>query len=150
AAGAGIRGMREGWQARGTPRKARRANLIARVDDAVGRRRCRTNGGNAMGDTRISVEAFAGTITLADLERDPYPIYRRLRDQAPVAFVPAVDLWLVTRWEDAWFVDHHPELFTAATEPSTLNRTMGVNMLGSEGPAHERIRGVVEAPFRPR
>src|SRR5947208_879368 len=103
-----------------------------------------------MGEVRLSAEAFAGTITLGDLERDPYPIYRRLRDQAPVAFVPAVDLWLVTRWEDVWFVDHHPELFTAATEPSTLNRTMGVNMLGSEGPVHERIRSVVEAPFRPR
>jgi cytochrome P450 len=94
--------------------------------------------------------SFAETITLEDLERDPYPIYERLRADEPVAWVPAVGLWLVTRWEDVWFVDHHPALFTAATDPSTLNRTMGVNMLGSEGPVHERIRAVVEAPFRPR
>jgi cytochrome P450 len=57
---------------------------------------------------------------------------------------------LVTRWEDVYFVDHHPELFSGATDPSTLNRTMGVNMLGSEGAAHDRVRSVVEGPFRPR
>jgi len=94
--------------------------------------------------------SFAETITLEELERDPYPIYRRLRDEDPVAFVPAVELWLVTRWEDVYTVDHHPERFTGATDPSTLNRTMGVNMLGSEGAAHDRVRRVVEAPFRPR
>ncbi len=97
-----------------------------------------------------AASTFVETITLEDLERDPYPIYARLRDEAPVAFVPAVGLWLVTRWEDVTHVDHHPELFTAATDPSTLNRTMGVNMLGSEGEAHRRIRSVVEAQFRPR
>jgi cytochrome P450 len=56
----------------------------------------------------------------------------------------------VTRWDDVYFVDHHPESFTGATDPSTLNRTMGVNMLGTEGSAHDRVRQVVEAPFRPR
>jgi cytochrome P450 len=90
------------------------------------------------------------TITLEDLERDPYPIYVRLRDEEPVSWVPAVELWLVTRYQDVRHVDLSSDLFTAATEPSTLNRTMGVNMLGSEGPDQQRIRRVVEPPFRPR
>jgi cytochrome P450 len=89
-------------------------------------------------------------ITLEELEHDPYPIYARLRDEEPVSWVPAVQLWLVTRYEDVRFVGHSPEVFTAATEPSTLNRTMGVNMLGSEGPGQRRIRRVLEPPFRPR
>ncbi len=90
------------------------------------------------------------TITLEGLERDPYPIYARLRDEEPVSWVPAVQLWLVTRYDDVRDVDLTPEVFTAATEPSTLNRTMGVNMLGSEGPEQQRIRRIVEPPFRPR
>jgi cytochrome P450 len=90
------------------------------------------------------------SITLDELETDPYPIYERLRDDEPVAWVPAVGLWLVTRVEDVQHVDQTPEVFTAETDPSTLNRTMGKNMLGSEGPDQERIRRVVEAPFRPR
>ncbi len=89
-------------------------------------------------------------ITLDELERDPYPIYARLRDEEPVSWVPAVQLWLVTRYDDVRHVGLSPEVFTAATEPSTLNRTMGVNMLGSEGPDQRRIRRVVEPPFRPR
>ncbi len=90
------------------------------------------------------------TITLEQLEADPYPVYARLRDEEPVSWVPAVQLWLVTRFEDVRAVDLAPELFTAATEPSTLNRTMGRNMLGSEGPDQQRIRRIAEPPFRPR
>jgi cytochrome P450 len=89
-------------------------------------------------------------ITLEELERDPYPIYARLRDEEPVSWVPAVQLWLVTRHDDVRTICLAPETFTAATEPSTLNRTMGVNMLGSEGPDQRRIRRVLEPPFRPR
>ncbi len=90
------------------------------------------------------------SITLEELERDPYPIYARLRDEEPVSWVPAVQLWLVTRHDDVRTVDMTPDLFTAETDPSTLNRTMGKNMLGSEGPDQERIRRITEIPFRPR
>jgi cytochrome P450 len=89
-------------------------------------------------------------VTLEELERDPYPIYARLRDEEPVSWVPTVGLWLVTRYDDVRYVDQTPEVFTAETEPSTLNRTMGKNMLGSEGPDQRRIRRVLEPPFRPR
>jgi cytochrome P450 len=90
------------------------------------------------------------SVTLDLLEEDPYPVYARLRDEEPVSWVPAVQLWLVTRYEDVRLVDVTPEVFTAQTVPSTLNRTMGVNMLGSEGPDQQRIRRITEAPFRPR
>jgi cytochrome P450 len=90
------------------------------------------------------------SVTLDLLEEDPYPVYARLRDEEPVSQVPAVQLWLVTRYEDVRLVDVTPDVFTAQTVPSTLNRTMGVNMLGSEGPGQQRIRRITEAPFRPR
>ena len=93
---------------------------------------------------------FGEQITLDELERDPYPIYARLRDEEPVSWVPAVQLWLVTRYDDVRTVCLEPERFTADTDPSTLNRTMGRNMLGSEGPDQRRIRAIVEPPFRPR
>ena len=90
------------------------------------------------------------SITLEELERDPCPIYARLRDEEPVSWVPAVQLWLVTRHDDVRLVDLTPDLFTAETDPSTLNRTMGKNMLGSEGPDQQRIRRITEIPFHPR
>jgi cytochrome P450 len=90
------------------------------------------------------------SVSLDLLEEDPYPVYARLRDEEPVSWVPAVQLWLVTRYEDVRLVDLTPDVFTAQTVPSTLNRTMGMNMLGSEGPGQQRIRRITEAPFRPR
>jgi cytochrome P450 len=90
------------------------------------------------------------TISLSELERDPYPIYERLRNEEWVSSVPAVGLWLVTRHDDVKHVAGDPETFTAATDPSTLNRTMGENMLGMEGPEQRWIRAITEVPFRPR
>jgi cytochrome P450 len=98
------------------------------------------------GGTSVSV---GESVTLEELERDPYPIYARLRDEEPVSWVPAVQLWLVTRYDDVRTVDLTPQVFTAETDPSTLNRTMGRNMLGSEGADQQRIRRITEAPFRP-
>jgi len=46
-------------------------------------------------------------------------------------------------------VDVTPGVFTGETEPSTLNRTFGKNMLGSEGAYHDRIRTIIEPAFRP-
>jgi cytochrome P450 len=87
-------------------------------------------------------------ITVEELERDPYPAYARLRADEPVSWVESVGLWLVTRWDDVGHIIKTPELFTAETEPSTLNRTFGKNLLGSEGPYHQRIRSIIQPWFR--
>jgi cytochrome P450 len=87
-------------------------------------------------------------ITVEQLEADPYPIYERLRAEEPVCFVPSVGLWLVTRWDDVQHVDRSPDVFTGETEPSTLNRTFGKNLLGSEGAYHDRIRSIIYPWFR--
>jgi cytochrome P450 len=94
--------------------------------------------------------AFAETITVEDLERDPYPIYERLRDEDPVAFVPAVGLWLITRWDDVQHIATHPELFTAEVDSSPLARTLGVNVLTLDGDAQKRIRATMDPSMRPR
>ena len=91
---------------------------------------------------------YGSTVTLEELEHDPYPVYKRLRDEEPVSYVDAVELWLVTRWDDVNHVDRTPHLFTGETEPSTLNRTFGKNLLGSEGAYHQRIRSIIYPAFR--
>jgi cytochrome P450 len=92
--------------------------------------------------------AVGPSISVEELERDPYPAYARLREEEPVSWVESVGLWLVTRWDDVSQVVKTPDLFTAETEPSTLNRTFGKNLLGSEGPYHERVRAIVSPWFR--
>ena len=88
-------------------------------------------------------------ITLADLEVDPDPIMARLRADEPVCWVPALEMWLVTRWDDVAHMEEHPELFTAATEPSFLARALGRNMLTCDPPEHTRVQQIMQPPFQP-
>ena len=32
---------------------------------------------------------------------DPYPTYARIRDEAPVAYLRDLDLWVLSRYEDS-------------------------------------------------
>src|SRR5215208_8406994 len=91
---------------------------------------------------------IGASIGVEDLERDPYPAYARLRADEPVSWVESVGLWLVTRWDDVSYVIKTPDVFTGETEPSTLNRTFGKNLLGSEGAYHQRIRSIIYPAFR--
>ena len=42
----------------------------------------------------------ASAITVEALNADPYPIYDELRKLAPIVYVPQIDEWLVTSWDD--------------------------------------------------
>jgi len=44
---------------------------------------------------------------------DPYPVYRRLRDEAPVHHAEARGVWSVTRFEDVMAVLQQPEVFSS-------------------------------------
>jgi cytochrome P450 len=89
-------------------------------------------------------------ITVEMLEADPHAVYERLRDEAPVCYVPAVGLTLVTRWDDVQFVATHPDIFTANVAASPLERTLGANVLTLDGAAHSRLRATMDTPMRPR
>ena len=47
------------------------------------------------------------------LDEDPYPAYRRLRDERPVHFSPERGVYSVTRYDDVLTVLNTPELFSS-------------------------------------
>lgn len=97
------------------------------------------------------MSTFAESITVADLERDPYPIYARLRAEAPVAWVPAVNCWLVTRADEVEIVTTKTELFTAEAPDAPVDRSFGGRTLMTmDGPDHLELRKTLDAKFRPR
>ncbi len=91
--------------------------------------------------------SFAATVTAEDLDRDPDPILARLREEEPVAWIPALQMWFVTRWDDVQAMEDQPEIFSAATEPSFLARTLGENMLTLDPPACTRLQKACKPPF---
>jgi cytochrome P450 len=44
---------------------------------------------------------------------DPYPVYRELRDHAPVHFAQESGCWCVSRYEDVLHILNHPETFSS-------------------------------------
>ena len=51
--------------------------------------------------------------TLPEVQQDPYPWYRRLRDEAPVSFIPALNAWGLFRYDDCKHAFLHPATFSA-------------------------------------
>ena len=95
--------------------------------------------------------AFADEITVEALETDPYPIYAQLRREAPVAWVPAANVWFVTRWQDVEFVSKNAKLFAAEVPTSPVDRTMGSpTILTCDGPAHGELRRGFDTKYKPR
>jgi cytochrome P450 len=58
------------------------------------------------------------TITIAELTRDPYPIYRRLRREAPVLRVKSVGRTFLTKAADTKYVKDNAALFSS-DDPNT-------------------------------
>ncbi|WP_126173796.1 cytochrome P450 [Altericroceibacterium xinjiangense] len=94
---------------------------------------------------------FAESITIEALERDPYPIYARLRREAPITPVPAANVWFATRWADVETIVKSPRLFTAEAADSPVERSFGSpTILTCEGAVHRELRGGLEARYRAR
>src|SRR5437660_50190 len=88
-------------------------------------------------------------ITIEELERDPHPLLAELRAREPVSWLPALDGWLVTRYDLALQVMRDPETFTVDDPRFSTARIVGPSMLSLDGREHQRHREPFVAPFRP-
>ena len=94
--------------------------------------------------------SFVDEITLEQLEADPYPIYARLRAEAPVAWIPAAEVWFVTRFQDCSDVGNGEYGFVAASGHPTLERVFNKpNVLTSDGLIHDDLRAGIDPRLTP-
>src|SRR5436190_136724 len=90
---------------------------------------------------------------------NPYPLYKRLRTEAPVYWDPYLHAWVVTRYADVVTVLHHfsadrtptPEQFAALGLPELgpVSQMMVKQMLFMDAPDHTRLRGLASYAFTP-
>jgi len=86
-------------------------------------------------------------IDLAELERDPYPIYARLREEKPVCWVPELCMYFVTRYADVVAILQDDKRFVVGTERSTVFDTFGEHMMTVEGERHDRYKQAHQSFF---
>ncbi|MEI6402699.1 MAG: cytochrome P450 [Actinomycetota bacterium] len=90
----------------------------------------------------------AGWVTLDDLERDPHPTLARLRADHPVAWVPALGMWMITSRALALAAMQDFEGLTVDDPRFSTGQVVGPSMLSLDGAEHTRHRAPFVGPFR--
>jgi cytochrome P450 len=88
-------------------------------------------------------------LSIEELAGDVHPHLARLRASSPVAWVPALDAYLVTGWAAAVEVLRDPATFTVDDPRFSTARVVGPSMLSTDGAEHTRHRDPFAASFRP-
>ena len=105
----------------------------------------------ALTETEAAPRADIDWITSEDLYRDPYPAWRRLRNEAPVAWVPWINAWLISKRADMEALYERTDLITAEAPGNPVNDSLGApNILMAEGPEHADLRGSINEVMLPR
>lgn len=97
--------------------------------------------------TDAATSAIGASVTIGQLERDPYPVYARLQLEEPVSWIASLGMWFVTRYEDVRTICMDSARFTTAFEHSVIFDTFGAQMLTTEGAQHDRYRAAVQPAF---
>ena len=90
-----------------------------------------------------------------EVRRDPYPYLAYLRQQAPVHWMPAMNAYLVTRYDDVAAILRDPQTFSSiAMRRQTPGRDphdrSGNSVITADPPEHTRLRKILQDEFRMR
>jgi len=106
-------------------------------------------------DSELSLYHRLDPETLAN----PYPLYRRLREEDPVHWDPYLHAWVLTRYDDVLYAVQRfssersptPEQLTAygLEELNPVAQVLTRQMIFRDPPAHTRIRALAAAVFTP-
>ena len=88
-----------------------------------------------------------------DALRDPYPLYREIRDAGEVVFLEANDVLAVGRFQDARRILRSSDEFISSRGIG-LNKVVNggeqKTVLTSDGDLHKKLKSIVMAPMMPR
>lgn len=96
-----------------------------------------------------STLSWLDDITMEELERNPYPVYERLRAESPVAFVPVLGAYVASTTEACRHIATSDD-FEGIITPAG-GRTFGhPAIIGVNGDVHQDLRSMVEPALQPK
>lgn len=101
-----------------------------------------------MNETDLEYDPYSYEIDL-----DPYPLYRRMRDEAPAYYNPKLDFWALTRFQDCH--DAFLDWQTYSSAQGTVLELMGDSQFSGsliifmDPPKQTRYRNLVSKAFTP-
>lgn len=106
-----------------------------------------------MSDVSVAGDLYWDPLDV-DIDREPYEIWRRLRDEAPVYRNDRYDFWALSRFADIEAAHRDPVTFCSSH--GTVLEMMGPSkspsemMIFRDPPEHTRLRSLVSRAFTPR
>lgn len=97
----------------------------------------------------VTSAPVADWVKIPELYENPFPIYERLRAEGGVHWVPAVNRYLITRYEAVSATEHDQDIFSANEEGSLQIRAMGHSMLRRDDPEHYEQRRAWQPVLKP-
>jgi hypothetical protein len=89
------------------------------------------------------------SITIDQLNADPYPIYDELRKIAPIVYLPQIDEWLVTSWDDCRAIGALKDSVQLAPgHPVDMEFFGGESVLTMSGEKHKGIREGIDRSLK--
>ncbi len=90
-------------------------------------------------------------ITLAQLDDNPFPIYKRLRHEAPVVQVKNAGRTFITKAVDTRYVKDNPEIFSSNDPNTPMRRAFWAHtLMRKDGQEHLRERMAMAPSFAPK
>jgi cytochrome P450 len=88
------------------------------------------------------------------LFEDPYPTYRKLRDEQPACYVEEFDAWFLSRFEDIWQLNMNFKALSSSqgTTPGHLlvkDTPVNTSLASMDGKQHAAHRGLISPTFKP-
>jgi cytochrome P450 len=88
-----------------------------------------------------------------EIDVDPHPIWRRMREEQPLYWNERYGFWALSRFEDVWAAYHDTTTFSSAhgVQLETLDAPIEhASMIFMDPPEHDRLRTLVSRAFTPR
>lgn len=85
-----------------------------------------------------------------EFHRDPYPAYQRMRNEAPICFVPQLGAVLLTKRDDIFVCEKNIEVFSSHQPDGLMTVLMGENMMRKDGENHLRERKAIFPTVSPK
>jgi cytochrome P450 len=95
-------------------------------------------------------EQWLEEISVEQLENDPYPVFERLRREAPIAWIPSLQANVASTWRECWEIASDFDNFGGTTDPANEHVFGQPNILSVDGDLHAGLRAMIDPQLRPR
>ena len=89
-------------------------------------------------------------INYEDFVVDPYPVLSKLREAAPISFVPQLNAILLSKHDDIFVCEKNTSVFSSIQPDGLMTKLMGQNMMRKDGEEHKKERHIIFPTVSPK